>query len=328
MRRADNTGNYENHHHKSNKRYRFKEDPASGSPAGNKTSPTTPAVPAAPASPNGIGANPNSTGGNSTNSTGPEILYYRPETPDPILGEYFMISSPAFRDARKFPPIRMKDGSRIIIPVDHQDFRINDAHGKPDNSDKLPSDKFFWFRLSGLNIYYSASKTDVNVLGAVSIESIHSVLSTGTDASTEFITTCFTVTDFSKTDWKICGLDEVVVKHWYCQIKAFLKEEDLIWCPVKDPETNVIEKIVNITQPIIIIPIPTRRCNQNWNYQKDGDDWECDCAEGKEQAPIDLPKIQDAIDTSVRPLFQYERVAPGSTSETIDGIVILILFYR
>ena len=30
-------------------------------------------------------------------------------------------------------------------------------------------------------------------------------------------------------------------------------------------------------------------------------------------------RIQEAIDTSVRPLFQYERVTPGSTPATIDG---------
>ena len=284
-------------------------------PGSNSTSPDDTA-------PNEAGASSSSgnlTANNSTNSTGMEIIYDRPDTPDPILGEYFMISSRAFRDIRKFPPIRMHDGSRIVIPVDGLDFRINDAVANPHNTDKLPSDKFFWFRLSGLNIYYSATKTDVNVLGAVSIESIHSVLSTGTDASTEFITTCFTVTDFSKTDWKICGLVEVVVKHWYCQIKAFLKEEDLIWCPVIDQNTNVITKFINITQPIIIIPVPTKRCNQNWNYQKDGDDCECDCLDGKEQAPIDLPKIPDAIDTTVRPLFQYEIVNTHSTSKTIDG---------
>jgi len=230
-----------------------------------------------------------------------------------------MISSKAFHDFGRFPPIGMKDGSKIIIKVDNKDFRINDAHEKPDNPDKPPSNKFFWFRMSGLNLYYSATKSDINILGAISIETINSVLSTGTDASTELITTCFTVTDFSHSEWKICGLDEVVVKHWYCQIKAFLKEEDLIWCPVVDPSTQVIEKIVNITQPIIIIPIPSRQCNQNWNYQKDGEDWECDCAQGKEQAPIDLPKTTEAIDSDVRPLFQYDRVEAGSTNPTIDG---------
>lgn len=268
---------------------------------------------------NQMGEASNSTNSNSTNGSFSTILEKRPETPEPILSAYFMISSAAFRDVVKFPPIRLATGEVITIQTDLHDFRINDAFDKTENPDKLPSDKFFWFRLSGLNIYYTATKSDVNILGAISIETISNTIKTGNDASTEYITSCFTINDFSKNEWKICGLDEAEVKHWYCQIKTFLKEEDLVNCPVVDPKTNVVEKVVNITQPIIIIPLPSRQCNEKWNYQKDGDDWECDCAEGKEQAPIDLPPIKDAIDTSVRPLFQYERLEKGKVHSTFDG---------
>jgi len=245
----------------------------------------------------------------------------RPSTADPLLSEWFMVSSKAFRDIRKFPPITLRDNSQVRIEVDIKDFRINNAHGNPMMEEKLPSNKFFWFRLSGLNIYYSSTKSDINILGAIAIDSLSTVVSTGTDASTEYITTCFTVSDHSKDKWKICGLDEVVVKKWYCQIKSFLNEEDLVLCPKSDASVPIVEKIINITQPIIIIPIPTRQCNQGWNYQNDGKDWECDCAEGKEQAPIDLPDIKEAVDSEVRPLFQYDSIDPKSVIESIDGII-------
>jgi len=245
----------------------------------------------------------------------------RAMTPDPILGEWFMISSKAFRDNRKFPPIRLTDGNLVKIETDMKDFRINNAHGNPHLQDKLPSNKFFWFRLSGLNLYYSSTKTDINILGAISIDSLDSVVSTGTDATTEYISTCFTIKDLNRDEWKICGLDEKTVKIWYCQIKTFLKEEDLVMCPKQDPSTNIIEKTINITQPIIIIPIPSKQCNSGWNYQKEGDDWECDCAEGREQAPIDLPIKADAIDSEVRPLFQYEPVEPAGHAPTLDGAI-------
>ncbi len=283
-------------------RVRAKEPEADAAAASNSTNATSPS---------------GAEGGNS--GINPDTVQ-RPDTPDPLLSEWFMISSNAFRDPRKFPPITLHDRSQVRIDLDYRDFRINKAHGNPSMEDKLPSDRFFWFRLSGKNIYYSSTKTDMNILGAVSIDSISSVLSTGTEGSTEFITTCFTVKDHIRDEWKICGLDEKVVKKWYCQIKSFLDEEDLVMCPKIDGDTQIVEKIINITQPIIIIPVPTPHCNQNWNYQNEGSDWQCDCAEGKEQAPIDLPDIKDTIDSEARPLFQYEAVDARSVSASIDGI--------
>lgn len=304
----------------SSRRFRFKEtfggeqgDPEQPKSAEGSAAATNSTSPAS-------NATTNSTAGAAQNEGVNPGTVQRPNTADPLLSEWFMISSKAFRDPRKFPPITLKDNSQVRIEVDMKDFRINNAHGSPMFEDKLPSNKFFWFRLSGLNIYYSSTKTDMNVLGAISIDSLSTVVSTGTDASTEYISTCFTVSDHNRDEWKICGLDEVVVKKWYCQIKSFLNEEDLVVCPQKDAATPIIEKVINITQPIIIIPVPTRHCNQGWNYQKDGTDWECDCAEGKEQAPIDLPDIKEAIDSAVRPLFQYDNIDPKNVKETLDGM--------
>lgn len=329
---ADNNENpsFQSHKRLSNSRsnsksFRFKE---------RFSAEQTPPEPPASNSTAAAGAAPNSTlnsnttaaagaAGNSAADANAGInpgTVQRPATPEPLLSEWFMVSSKAFRDPRKFPPITLKDNSQVRIEVDLKDFRINNAHGNPDMQDKLPSNKFFWFRLSGLNIYYSSTKSDINILGAIAIDSLSSIVSTGTDASTEYITTCFSVSDHARDEWKICGLDEVIVKNWYCQIKSFLKEEDLVLCPQTDASTPIVEKIVNITQPIIIIPIPTRQCNQGWNYQKDGSDWECDCAEGKEQAPIDLPEIKEAVDSAVRPLFQYDSIDPKTVTETLDGM--------
>jgi hypothetical protein len=296
---------------------------AAGSPAAtiDSTGGSSPAG----ASSSATSTNNSNPGPNNTNKPNtpnlPPIVTSRSNTPDIVLGEYFMISSSAFRNPNKFPPIKTENGSIISIQTDDRYFRINDAHNKPDNEDKLPSNKFFWFRLSGINLYYTTTKTDVNILGSIAIESIDSVVSTGIDASSEYITTCFTVKDFTNTKWKICGLDEPTVIHWYCQIKSFLKEEDLILCPVIDPKVTIIEKYVNITQPILLIPLPSKKCNQNWNYQKEGSDWECDCSEGREQAPIDLPSTKDAIESDVRPLFQYDKVEKLSNLATLDGII-------
>ncbi len=65
--------------------------------------------------------------------------------------------------------------------------------------------------------------------------------------------------------------------------------------------------------------MPSRKCNEKWNYQQLGRDWECECAEGREQSPIDLPKEDYALETDVRPSFQYELIEPISHISTIDG---------
>merc|ERR1719362_1337666 len=89
---------------------------------------------------------------------------------------------------------------------------------------------------------------------------------------------------------------------------------------MKDGEgdTKVITKTVEITQPIVIVPTASAHCNQNWNYQKFGDDWECDCREGSEQSPIDLPKIDQTIPTGVAPLFRYVKVKAKDVDPTVD----------
>jgi len=172
-----------------------------------------------------------------------------------------------------------------------------------------------------LNLYYSTTKTDINILGAINVESIDEVLTPGQDASTEFITTCFTVKDRERIEWKICGMKEKTVKLWFCQIKSFLNIHDPNNCPddmAEDTVTKVIKKTVEITQPIVLVPLEAKMCNDNWNYQKSATDWECDCKEGHEQSPIDLPRIDTAIESGVKPQMEYSPVQVADLEETVD----------
>jgi carbonic anhydrase len=59
-------------------------------------------------------------------------------------------------------------------------------------------------------------------------------------------------------------------------------------------------------------------CNQNWNYYKNGVDWECLCKEGKEQSPIDLPKPNQAIKSIIKPFFQYDYFNDKDTKLKIE----------
>jgi carbonic anhydrase len=295
-----------NHHnHKKNKKhhYRFKESGRFENITGGQSP---------PASSGAAPANNTSSQDNGGDSS-------------PILSEWFMISSATFRNTNKFPLVTLWSGKKLKIKTDSEYFRINDAFFNSTGGDKGPSEKFFWFRLSGLNIYYSLTQSDMNILGAIAVKAIGNVASIDGSTSGGNQTYCFSVADSEATSWKICGLNQNTTNQWVCQIKKLLGYDD----PSCDKNgsgnstnstnsnTTIVEK--NITQPIIIIPLPSRQCNEGWNYQLNGDDWECECAEGREQAPIDLPAKEAAIDSPVRPLFQYDEVSSSSKESTGDG---------
>ena len=81
----------------------------------------------------------------------------------------------------------------------------------------------------------------MNVLGAINVSRMEKILKPSLDASTEYITTCFVVTDIERIRYKMCAMEEKVAKHWYCQIKAFLGEKDEEIC-LKDGDGKTVIK--------------------------------------------------------------------------------------
>ena len=238
---------------------------------------------------------------------------------DLLKSDWFMISSPVFTDTRKFPPVVLPSGQKVQIKLDSEFFRMNEAFENEVEEEKGPSNKFFWFRLSGLNIYYSLTKSDMNVLGAISVRHVSRISKSELTLVGYSKSYCFTVQDRERNDWKLCSLTEEISKSWVCTLKKFLNDIEDPFCQEHSTPSNqtIIER--NITQPIIIIPVPSPMCNENWDYQQYGVDWKCDCEEGREQSPIDLPAENEAIDSPVKPIFQYEEVAATSKISTIDG---------
>lgn len=79
-------------------------------------------------------------------------------------------------------------------------------------------------------------------------------------------------------------------------------------------------EVVNITNPLFIIPSGSPNCNENWNYKENGNDWECQCKEGKAQSPIDLPAKDKATLSPIKPLINFEVIKPEDNFDTIDKI--------
>jgi carbonic anhydrase len=234
------------------------------------------------------------------------------------LSDWLRISSPLFKSSLLFPPILLRNDSTIKVTTDEEYFRINYAIAdKPNTTQMPPNNTFFYFRLSDTHLYYSTGKDDMNVLGAIDIKSINS-----TRENDDMAYPCFDIIDTEiQNKWKLCANDYKTMRKWICAIKKVLNVTDLLCTPdalakVNQPVIVIDEKII---QPIILIPTPSKQCNEKWNYNSHGADWNCICSEGREQSPIDLPDKKKAITAPITPIFQYEIVAKKSPITTLDG---------
>jgi carbonic anhydrase len=210
--------------------------------------------------------------------------------------------------------LELPNGDVVRIKIDGDYYRINDFSKGPNAP---PSNKHFWFRMSGRNLYYSTNKEDVNVLGSIRLKAISDVEPKKVYADDRF---CFKILDVHDDKWTVCPPNMLRKKKWICAIRKILDifDEDCKNVDMADSEITVLTK--KVTQPIILVSQPNRMCNDEWDYSRGGSDWECTCQEGKEQSPIDLPKTDDAISSPAKPIFQYDEVPKERTITTSEGL--------
>lgn len=238
------------------------------------------------------------------------------ESTKTILSDWLRIYSPSYKNQKLFPSISLPNYTTKQILLDEEtSFRINDKFST--DSDYFKRYQFF-FRLSVKNIYYSVDKDSLTILDSLPIKRISSI--TNFDITDTENSLCFQINDSEgSSQWKLCSMSIKANKTWYCAIKNLINQIDQE-CKIRiEDETppTIIDQ--NITQPILLIPQPSKQCNENWNYIKKGTDWECECVEGKEQSPIDLPSKENAIPSPVKPIFQYEEIGPKELITTKEG---------
>jgi carbonic anhydrase len=243
------------------------------------------------------------------------------------LQDYLSISSSVFKNTRIYPPIVLPNGEENIIHVDRKNFRINSEYEKG-NKKGGASKRFFWFRLSGRHIYYSSNSKDMNILDNIYVSKISHALPLGDFSKQAY---CFYFKDIRRIKFKVCGTSVIQRNKWVCQLQYNLGQPLDPVCKTLNKKKKksgsesavgndkIIEKTV--TQPLIIIPEPSRMCNEKWDYSNKGRDWECECREGQHQSPIDLPPPKKAVTSSLKPVFEYEEVTPISPSDFKDGLV-------
>jgi carbonic anhydrase len=238
---------------------------------------------------------------------------------------WLSISSVVFKDGNKFPVLPLPDGTMSQIRLDNFNTRINEKYS-PSNINKnnsiSPSEKFFWFRLSGKYLYYTSDKKDINVLGSILVSKIENIENMESGV-------CFRIVDVEKIKWILCSeKSNEESNSWFCYLQASIGIRKSTDCTNQNKFENLlnsksdknIPQIQEITQPVIIIPQRSRFCNQHWDYKTNGNDWECNCKDGKEQSPVDLPTTEASVDSNVRPLFEFNNVDPVATEDSPLGL--------
>ena len=209
------------------------------------------------------------------------IKIKRKKFSDPIKvlkSGWLKVSTTMFKHTGRFPPIVLPDGKEIKILVNRKYFRINQAYKPGQDSQKSPpKKKYFWFRLSGKNLYYSMTTNDINVLGVVSVKNIADSYPSKNISSEK---NCFKVLDREGRDWTLCAENLKSRNSWICKIKDMLGLPDKT-CIIKDLADNNATFLTRIVkQPIILIPLPSPKCNESWDYASKGGDWNCECSDG------------------------------------------------
>jgi carbonic anhydrase len=212
------------------------------------------------------------------------------------------IKSTAFGNIKKFPELPVEAELQKIMR-NSKFQRINPLYikGKKD----VPSQFSFYFRMTKNILYYTYDTKSTNIAGSFNLKGITNVRWIE-DAKLPKIV----MFDKSGEKWTISGLNRKIMINWFCKILEFSGNQKEPICDPKNYSTLVPSKILikTVTQPLIIIPSPSKYCNTNWDYNKHGQDWECLCKEGKEQSPIDLPSPAKAVEVDIKPIFEYDFV--------------------
>jgi len=264
-----------------NRRRRYSRYSASGPAAasGNATNAST--------------SNTNATNTNATasgNSTAANKTKHKKSNPDVLLEDdhdlelfkesWLTIAYKKLGSSNLFPTLNLPNFAESWIETIPGKFtRKNNAFDAAKKTPNDPPTEFdFYVRLSGKNLFYSANKKDLLVLGSVPLDGLANS-EKFKDPQENAI--CFKVFDKRRFQWKLCAANSKLRNEWVCLIKKILKEKDRNECIVDEKDDQPItyyEKKVN--QAIILIPLAAPHCNENWNYNSHGADWECECKEG------------------------------------------------
>lgn len=244
-----------------------------------------------------------------------------------LMKGWLKIRSEEFNNKEKFPLIEI-NGKKHKLRIDDSDFRINEAFkdSNKEDDDAPKSETDFYFKLAQNIIFYFTSKKDTNIIGSLEIKHLkESTSALNKEKKDNF---CFSVVDSNYMIWDLCTNGSEIKNKWICKINISLgryRNESQCKDSQSDEKEKKAEKSTaiklenKVIEPLIVIPLPSKDCNTNWDYSSKGNDWECLCSDGSEQSPIDIPERSETIDSPITPLFSFELITAKSEITTLDG---------
>lgn len=136
----------------------------------------------------------------------------------------------------------------------------------------------------------------MTVIGHLSVKNIKEVDEMGAEP-------CMKVQSDNGQNWKLCASSGTEKQEWYCALGYALRKPCMGagggpggkkgTAGTKGSEIlDSLTGTYNIIQPEWILPMPSPWCNQEWNYNSLGTNWQCRCWDGQHQSPIDLPSTE------------------------------------
>ena len=233
--------------------------------------------------------------------------------PSGVLEDWLSIASSTFGNKRRYPDIALSNGNVVNVQQGEGHKRINENFKKAKKSGARTQYDFYT-KMKSKYLFYSTDKDDINIIDSIYVKKIQNINNNDL---------CFNIESSSEDNFVLCGKDKATKLKWLCSIQQLLNDPMNPECPL--PKTVSNDTAVNTTSTVkvrknlkqmIIIPTPSPHCNENWNYLKHGEDWECQCKEGQEQSPIDLPIIEKSGPIKEAPFFNYFYLKPSNDSMT------------
>jgi carbonic anhydrase len=270
--------------------------------------------------------NPTSNMSKNQNSTNNSIVDLSQKNID--FSGWFAVSNSHFNDPHYFPVgIKSLNKEVDFSNLGENNFLINQAYKEGASNSELKNELMFFFRFKSGFIYFTNKKDSLIVIDSIKIKSVKNSDMINSKVNTS--DTCLEIIDGKSWTWTLCAADIDLKKKWLCSLEKFNKQNiDAICSSVKINNdlynTNTTNLLTNVSKPIkeiFIIPRESPRCNSNWNYQKNGSDWECTCSEGLNQSPINLPNPNKKMITKIKPMFLYDIIQPIAKENSVDGIL-------
>jgi carbonic anhydrase len=223
------------------------------------------------------------------------------------LEGWFRIQSMEYTKSNIFPPILLPSGRKAEFKFTGKGLLYNSFYNKEKQDENNPPfiDSFYIKTNKNL-VYFSATKNSSVVLSAFKV----------TEASNINRFTNFYCVDLRTEEFldkhSICGRKREEILPLMCSLKDFCSQELPLECnggaKIEETKEENLDNQEITKDPIFIIPEPARYCNDGWNYNNKGSDWECICSEGFEQSPIELPSKEEAIHADAAPYFYFSPV--------------------